>query len=276
MSRWFPDRLLVTLAPDQVALEHHAVAPGLGGLRTRLRQRQVLATGSEAGRGAWQGALKVLATALAEHDSGHSTVTVILANNFVRYVLVPRSGLLNQDQAAAVLRHCFDETFGEAAGSWELRVSDAPGMPLQAACGIDRELLDSLRALFPHRQRRLQSIQPRLMAVCNQHRAALGAGPAWLLLVEPGNLCLGLIAGGGLARLRSLRSGEDWATTLPALLARETCLAELDEAPGELRLWLRDRPAPRLPEIGVRLQLLEDPLPPEATAGGGTLAMAGG
>jgi hypothetical protein len=260
-----------------VVLEHHVVALGLGGLRTRLQQRQVLATGSEAGRGSWREALQVLAAALGEAGSGPCVATAILANSLVRYVLVPGSNLLNPDQAAAVLRHCFQETFGEAAEQWALRISEAPGVPLQVACGIDQELLESLRALFPDRRRRLRSIQPRLMAVCNQHRAALGAGPAWLLLVEPGHLCLGLIAAGSLVRLRNLRGGDDWAGTLPELLDREACLAELEAAPGELLLWLRDRPVPTVaPDGALRLRLLEDPLPLEPAAGGGTLAMAGG
>jgi hypothetical protein len=284
VSRWFPEQLHIELAPDQVVVERRTMALSLTGLRPRRQQRQVLATGAAAGRGAWTGALRGLATALAEQGGGRCAVTVILANSLVRYALVPRSDLLNVEQEAAVLQHCFNEIYGPASEHWALRISAAPGLPLQVASGVDRALLAELRSLFPDDRLRLRSVQPRLMAVCNAHRAALGSrlgtAPAWLLLVEPGNLCLGLIAAGGLARLRGMRCGSDWATELPWVLEREACLAELEEAPGEVLLWQRDGAASPVPDTGaLRLRRLLDPqpgpLPAEVAGSEEQLAVAG-
>lgn len=277
MSRLFPDALRIAFAPDQVVLDHQAIELTLGGARARLLQRQVLATGRETQRAAWDGALRVLAKALEAVGDRRCSVTMILANSLVRYALVPQTGHLNPDEEASVLRHCFREIYGETADGWELRVSATSGMPFQPASGVDRALLDGLRGLFPGDRLRLRSIQPRLMAVCNEHRAALNIDVAWLLLVEPGNICLGLVSGGGLARLRSLRIGTDWATELPWLLEREACLAELDQAPSDLLLWHRDGVVPTLPGVeSLRLHQLQDLQPAEPVAGDEALAVARG
>ena len=268
MSRWFPDDIQVALAPDKVVIDYGAGAK---------RVRQVLVTGSEAGSRAWGKALHVLAGALEVLRDRHGDVSVILSNSFVRYALVPQSNRLSTEQENAVLRHCFHEIYGAAAEHWALRLSAASGMSSQPASGVDQTLIDGLRTLFPDGRLRLRSIQPRLMAVCNQHRSALGGGLFWLLLVEPGNLCLGLISGGGLIRLRSLRSGDSWATELPWLLEREACLAELDDAPGDLLLWHRDgAPPARLVAGSLRIHLLQDSLTIERATDSENLAVVEG
>jgi hypothetical protein len=261
-----------------VVLEHRTIDLKLSGPVQRLVQRQVLATSSEPRRASWDATLHVLANALEViREERHTAVTLILGNSLVRYALVPKSNLLSAEEESGVLRHYFQEIYGEAAEQWELRVSPVSGMTWQPASGVERALLDGLRALFPDNRLRLRSMQPRLMSVCNEHCAALGRGPAWLLLVEPGNLCLGLIAGAGLTRLRSLRIDADWAAELPGLLDREACLAELDEAPGDVLLWSREGIVPAtLAEASLRVHLLQDSRPVDLSAGGAALALAGG
>ena len=277
MSRWFPDSLRITLATDQVVLEHRTIDLKLSGPVQRLVQRQVLATSCEPRRASWDVTLRVLAGALEAKHERHTIVTVIFGNSLVRYALVPKSNLLGAEEEAGVLRHYFQEIYGQAAEQWELRVSPVAGMPWQPASGVERALLEGLRALFPDNRLRLRSMQPRLMSVCNEHASVMGRGPAWLLLVEPGNLCIGLIAGDGLTRLRSLRIGTDWAAELPGLLDREACLAELDEAPGDVLLWSRDATIPdTLSAESMRVQLLQDSTLVEHANGGAVLAVAGG
>ena len=277
MSRWFPDSLSIALAPDQVVVERRP-AGLLGRARNRITRRENLAIGSNPLYKGWDKALEVLATVLdTQAGEPHADVTVILANSLVRYALVPQSNRLSAEQESAVLQHCFHELYGDVVAGWELRLSAASGMDVQPASGVDRTLLEGLRSLISSKRLRLRSIQPRLMAVCNEHRAALGGAKAWLLLVEPGNLCLGLIERGGLTRLRNLRCGENWAAELPWLLEREVCVAELDEAPGDVLLWHRDGAIPaRLSAGSLRLHLLADRRPIEADAGTDDLAMAGG
>lgn len=272
MSRLFPDELRISLAPDQVIVERRAV-----GVRTRLLDRQILRAFGTAGRDRHGGALQVMASALATiDDRQRCRVRVVLANSFVRYLLVPQSDRLSAEDEAAVVRHCFQEVYGSAAEHWELRASPAPDVPVRIASGIERSLLDDLRGVVATAGVRLDSIQPRLMTVCNEHRRILDCQRAWLMLVEPGNLCLGLIDRGNLVRVRSLRVNAHWASDLPALLEREACLAELDESPGDAFLWLRIGTAPNAPlALPLRLQALQDPWPTEQAAAAGHLAVVG-
>jgi hypothetical protein len=277
VSLWFPDKLRIEIAPDQVVLEHQVVELTLKGIRQRPMERHILTTDSEAGHFDGESALRALAPVLGTWTVRTCEVTVILASNFVRYALVPQCGMLSEEQEQSVVEHCFYEIYGVPAALWELRVSEAPGMPFQVATGIDKQLLDELRRLLSGNQLHLHSIQPRLMAVCNEHQAALSSDPAWLLLVEHGNLCLGLISGGGLTRLRSMRIGDHWPLELPFLLEREACLAELDQAPQDVLLWHRDGAAPAMPASeSMRFQLLRDPLLPGPMASSRMLAIVEG
>jgi hypothetical protein len=201
----------------------------------------------------------------------------VLANSLVRYLLVPQSNRLSLEDEAAVVRHCFQEVYGSAAEQWELRASPAPDVPVRIASGIERSLLDDLRGVVATAGVRLDSIQPRLMTVCNEHRRTLDCQRGWLMLVEPGNLCLGLIDRGSLVRMRSLRVDAQWASDLPALLEREACLAELDELPGDAFLWLRIGTAPNEPlSLPLRLHALQDARPAEQAAAASSLAVVRG
>lgn len=275
MSRLFPDELRISLAPDQVIVERRAVSVSLQGLRTRLRDRQILRASGTAGRDRYSGALQVMAGALADIDDRRRCRTrVVLANSLVRYLLVPQSNRLSPEDEAAVVRHCFQEVYGNAAEHWELRASPAPDVPVRLASGVERSLLDDLRGVATTAGIVLDSIQPRLMTVCNEHRRTLDCRKAWLILVEPGNLCLGLIDQGSLVRVRGLRIDAGWASDLPALLEREACLAELDELPADAFLWLRIGTAPNEPlALPLRLHALQDPWPVDQAAAAGHLAV---
>jgi hypothetical protein len=112
------------------------------------------------------------------------------------------------------------------------------------------------------------------MAVCNQHRRQLDHQPAWLILVEPGMLCLGLLDQGNLVRLRSLRIDAHWSADLPVLLEREACLAAVDEMPGDAFLWMRIGTVPNIPpSVPMHLHVLQDPWPADQPVGAGHLAV---
>jgi hypothetical protein len=273
----FPDELQVSLAPDQVVVERRTFRVSLHGIGPRMLDRRILRVPGTSGRARYEGALQVMATELATiGDRRRSRVRVVLANSLVRYLLVPHSSRLGPEEEAAVVRHCFQEVYGDAAERWELRASPASGRPVRLASGVERDLIEGLRSATATLGMRLESIRPRLMAVCNEHVRVLGREPAWLILVEPGMLCLGLLDRGGIVRLRSLRIDTHWSADLPALLEREACLAELDEMPGDAFLWLRIGTVPNIPpSLPMRLHVLQDPWPVDQADGAGHLAVVG-
>lgn len=196
MSRLFPERLRIGLAPAEISLDGKRLAcdPGFG-------------------REPWQGALQALKaqTLRAAH------ATVVLSNHFVRYALVPWSdALAGPAEEEAYRRHHFARIHGERAKSWLLRSSeDAPGAP-RLCSAIDRALLEELKACFPKSGKaRLVSVQPQLMAVFNRWRAAIPRSGAWLMLVEADRACAALHAKGRWQSVQNARG--EWL----ALLERE-------------------------------------------------------
>ncbi len=197
MSRLFPERLRIGLAPAGISL-----ARCKGVLRTRLVEQKTLACDPAFGTQAWHGAL----AALKQVDKA-ARATVILSNHFVRYAIVPWSDALGSaEEEEAYVRHHFAKIHGERAKSWALRWTDAGGARLASA--IDRELLEALKRALP----RLASVQPYLMAALNRWEKAIPRSGAWLALVEPERACIALHAGG---RLRSVQNARgEWLELL--------------------------------------------------------------
>ena len=191
MSRLFPDRLRITLAPAQIALGEKTVPcdPALG---------------SEP----WQGALQALQTL----QLPRAKVGVVLSNAFVRYALVPWSDALSGEaEEAAYVRHHFLRVHGERAKGWSFRASPAPAGAARLCSAIDSALLDGLKKSV----KKLVSVQPALMAAFNRCRGEIPAAGAWLALVEPERACIGLHAKGGWQAVQNARG--EWL----AILERE-------------------------------------------------------
>ena len=233
MSRWLPDHLHITLAPDHIVLARAALRLKFSGPSLRWLSRAHLPiTAGGPDQPAWSAALPALENALGEltlaiPEVRRCRATVIISNHFVRYALVPWSNLINDAaEELALTSHYFHETYGDAAEHWELRVSPDHSGALQLASALQPELLNAVRELFVRTGIRLVSVQPHLMNVCNTHRQRLGSGEAWLAVVEPGSLCLALLQSGRLVRLRSQRLGSDWPNQLITALERENFLSD--------------------------------------------------
>lgn len=262
--------LHVVLCPGHVALlalEHRLTVRGFR--HSPGRREVVAATTAPAGapaRRQHDRVLLVLNRMLAGHADGKVSASVVLSNHFSRYVLVPWSDSLGNDaERMAYALHCFRELYGDRAERWEFRLSpEQDGLP-QLASAVDRRLLAALRETFALHGIALASIQPHLMAAYNGVHPSLKRRDAWLGLVEPGNLCLGLLQQGRLARLRSMRIGAEWQAALPQLLEREACLAGVDERTNEVLLIAPDEAPLSLPaEGGWRYRRLQ-PAPRRGT-----------
>ena len=193
--------------------------------------------------------MQALEAALPAHAG--RAARVILSSRLVRYLLVPWSeALVDAEEEAAFARHCFARVYGEAAGEWDIRVGDEREGAQRLACAVDAALPEALRAAFVAAHVRLDSIQPNLMAVCNEYRGRLRRRHAWLALLEPGSLCLARLDQGRWTRLRSMRIGPGWRAELPRILEREACLAGAGEAPRDVFLWASGLAAVKLPEGG--------------------------
>ena len=174
----------------------------------------------------WQGAVAALKSVKIDFPA---KVTVVLANRFVRYAVVPWSGALGgAAEEEAYLRHHFAKIHGERARSWALRASEAATAAPRLASAVDGALIEALRECFPKKGRaKLVSIQPQLMTGFNEWRGGVPAAGAWLVVAEADRACIALHSGG---RWRSVLSGSGaWL----ALLERERYRLQGGDA-GEL------------------------------------------
>jgi hypothetical protein len=224
------EQVTIALSPQQVTMVRCS-----RGLRPALKDRKALACPAPVDGENWQPAIEVLRDALTHPNIEAADATVVLSNHFVRYLLLPwNPDLVTAQEELAFARARFVQAFGGAAQDWVLKLSPArPGAP-SVACALERPLLQVVTALIAGSPLRLRSLQPSLMAVCNE-RDRLPAGDAWIAIAESGRLLLGALRAGEWVSLRS-RPLNGHAVVLVEIIEQEALL--LDIEPGNGKIYL--------------------------------------
>jgi hypothetical protein len=231
VSLLFRDELRVMLAPGRLqlaragrTLTRHGVAGGAATSKT-------ISCDGAGGEAPWHAVLEKLHEELPALATGRVRATAVLSSRFMRYAVLPWSdALIDHAEEAAYARHCFRQLYGAAADAWEIRMQpERVGIP-RIACAAESQFLDALRALFATTGVRLDSIQPDLMWVFNHCRRKIHERSGWLVLAEPGFLCVARLHDARWQAARTMRIGDDWRDALPVILERESFLAE---SPGD-------------------------------------------
>lgn len=206
------------------------------GLRPVLKDRKALACPDPVDGETWQPSIEVLRDALTHPNIEAADATIVLSNHFVRYLLLPwNPDLVTTEEELAFVRARFVQVFGERAQDWVLKLSHArPGGP-GVACALDRPLLELVTALIVGSPLRLRSLQPTLMAVCNE-RNRLPAGDAWIAIAESGRLLLGALRAGEWASLRS-RHLNGHAVVLADIIEQEALLLGIEPRNEKIYLY---------------------------------------
>jgi hypothetical protein len=228
------NHLRISLCADRLVLATYDRGLRGGKAKPRVVPLQPLADGEE-----WRPALEALPQVLAglhNHD-----VSVVVADQFVRYTLLPwNAALKNETQWLALARHRLAAVHGPAAAEWEVRLTDtAPSGP-RLACAVDRALVSETAAKFSAAKARLVSLQPFLVAAFNRIRNTIGGGSCWLVVEEPGRLTLAFIQRGTWIAVRSRRVQAGWRTALPELIERESAFLALPEACSRVIVCAQD------------------------------------
>jgi hypothetical protein len=197
-------------------------------MRANKSRTSVLAVQVNPNAAEWRAAVDALPQVLHAHKN--HDVSVVLADQFVRYVLLPwNAALKTEEQWVALARHRFGAVHGAAATDWDIKLTEtAPAGP-RLACAVDRELVGELAAKFVAANARLASLQPFLVAAFNRIRRTIGKGSCWLVIEEPGRLTLAFIRHGVWVAVRSRRADRGWHAALPELIERESAFLALDE-----------------------------------------------
>lgn len=241
------DRLRIALCPDRV------IVMRLGrGRRAQVIAKQIVDCTPAPNQPGGRAPLDALAQLLATPQWQNADATVILSNYFVRYALVPWSDEISDEQEeAAYVKLCFSKIYGAAADAWTLRLSEerrgTPGM----ASAVDSKLLAELETVCATGKLRLRSVQPYLMPVFNQARHSIAEQTCWLVLAEPGKLCMALVHKG---RWRSVGvrqvSEKGWAPEMLLLLDRESRLADVGNGARKVFLFAPEQSGLSFPAGG--------------------------
>ena len=214
----------------------------------------------------WEAVLAPLEHQLAQAEWANARVRVVVADQWVRYAVVPWSdALTSSDERIAHARQLMASIFGDALGDWTVSLSEAPPGASRLACAMPTALLESLRELTARHRQKLASVQPQLIAAYNSWRHRLPtATAAWFVTVEAGSLAALRMCGDGIDRVHAVRIGLDWARELKRLQTFGR-LARVSPADGRVYVDLPLSLSVLRPEVSADLEWLEEPNPPLTT-----------
>jgi hypothetical protein len=176
----------------------------------------------------WRAAVEALPAILKAHSCREASV--VLADQFVRYALLPRSDAVKtHEQWLGLARHRFSALHGAIVAEWDIQVTETALRGPHLACAVDQELLAAIASACESAGVTLASVQPFLVAAFNRIRGRIGGGSCWIVVEEPGRLTLARIERGVWLAVRSRRSDERWRTVLPEILERESAFLGLEK-----------------------------------------------
>ncbi len=252
MSRLWPDEIGVYLAPRRLCSVR--VHPGL---RPSLVREKEIAWSAPAS-GGWEPALQALIGLLKEADWSGAHVRAVVADHWVRYVVVPYTPAL--DSAAerdAHARGLLAGMYGDAVSDWRVCQSQEPPGTSRIASAMPAGLLDGLKEACTGAAVRLISVQPQLITSFNAWRHRLPGVGAWFVTIEEGSMAAVRIAPSGFDRVRSVRIGTDWARELRRLQTFGR-LASASSADGRVYVDAPSTWRPAGIESGPELEWLQD------------------
>ncbi len=213
-----------------------------------------------------EGALGLLEQQLESRTWSDAHVRVVVADQWVRYAVVPWSDSLNS--AAERLGHAREllaGIFGDAMSDWTVSLAEAPPGVSRLATAMPTALLESLREMTSRYGQKLISLQPQLIAAYNTWRHVLPAeATAWFVTVEKGSLAALRMCVDGIDRVHAVRIGLDWARELRRL---QTFGRLASASPADGRVYVDLPAALRVlhPETSPDLEWLDEPNPPLTT-----------
>ncbi len=214
MSLSWREHTAVFVGADAVRVTH---APGLRGRGAPTRSRVALAAGNTP-----QAIADALREALAGAGARRGDATVVVSNHYVRFALVPDAGKLRNDTEREVAaRHTLQAVYGDAASGWRVVLDGARNQGAAVAAGIDSALVDAIVATLTAAHLHPRALRPLFASALDAARRALGNGPAWFGVAEPGRLALGYVERGTWQSLRSHRLRKALAQELPVLLEQD-------------------------------------------------------
>jgi hypothetical protein len=197
VSRWFPER---------ISLRLDDAGPGLG--VDALRRPMV------------EQLLSAFKAVLDERGLAPRTrLSCVVADRITRYRIVPWNEQARRaEERKLFAEHCFQETYGEVARAWTVRVGESRYGQATLACALESALLDGVAAAASERGLVLAGLQPSLVDEFNRLRRHIDGRTFWFVASERGHLTILLHLEGQPVLVKGLAATHD---DLGAVLERE-------------------------------------------------------
>lgn len=214
MSLSWLDSLTLFIHPAHVGLERR-------NWRGASQSHAATVLPAATGEAPWQAAWEAAQALLASHARPGSRLRVVVADQFVRYAVLPWSeAVVGQAARLAMAGALLRQGLGDAAGQLDIALDRAVFGSNGLAAGLPRPLLLAIRQAARAGRLRLQSIQPRLVVELAACRDSLNDG--YVVLPEEGWLTLLGVRRGSPCLLRNHRASRPAGDELAGLLAAET------------------------------------------------------
>ena len=259
MSPLWRDEIGAYLTPKRILLVRMK-----RGMRPQLEREECHE--QTAAAGSWAEALSLYQGQLDTGQWGNAAARVVLADQWVRYTVLPWSDTLSAPaERQAHARELMSDIFGSSMSNWSVTLSLAPPGASCLASAIPTGLLEALKELAARYGQKLITVQPQLIAAFNTWRHVLpDDAAAWFVTVEEGSLAALRLARQGIDRVHAVRIGADWARELKRL---QTFGRLASASPNDGRVYVDLPIALRglRPESGAGLEWLDEPNPPVTT-----------
>ena len=217
------ERLEITLLPRMLIFARRSIAPWRRGTRPAgFEPIESASPGAD-----WSAAVLALGKVLAREARPGARVNIALSDLWVRSHLMAVSARnLNEAEMLLLARGHFARQFPEAGqDSWTFRLA-RQGSCLLAA-GMESALFQALAEVCARAGARLGRVEPIFGWVYDRSEKILANSTGWMLVDEPGLLCLAAVEKGQLMSLHCQRIEADQDLVALQLLERQSALLAL-------------------------------------------------
>ena len=265
LLHWFKsllmDELWVVIHPQSITFIR-LTRPLKNGLKQHIVYKQVIdlpqslgikyLLSKNNGDNDWQILTKYLKPILNNIKWQGAIPTVIVSNQFARYAIIPwNNELAIEDERQAYMQHCFNLAYGEAAKTWDLRMSEPTFGQSAVASAISSGLLQVLHDVFAEADMKLAAVYPELMLAINQtvsqikkHHLIQSENKVitfWLVAIQSGRVCLMLFDSAGWRLIKNVAIEANVSEQVTALIKREGVNCNVNDEPHVLLYWPESR-----------------------------------
>jgi hypothetical protein len=198
----------------------------------------------------WRDSVATLQRWLTENSPKRARLDIIISDRYVRYLVLPWSSDLTQDEEwLALARARIDVTWGQAEAR-EVRIDRPRFKSTCFACAIDQDLHARLLSLQLPPGLKIQAVRPNFTATFNELRADITAAPTLVVVGERDSVTIGAIENNQWRHVRSLPTTGGDQEAVGRLVERERMLLGLPADVSVIQRLVANLPA----QSGVAVQ----------------------